>query len=90
MAADKKVMTDRSDTTSVAESFKHRSNSYFNPLLQRSEQMVVVPENKKSAISRLPPYQKQLDLIANGVSEFQTGVTRYPIRIGHTSKEEKS
>ena len=85
----KHAETTTSEIGSIAESFKHRSKSYFNPLAGR-DLIVNVPEKSKGELNRLPPYLKHLDLIANGIGDYQKGVPRYPHRMGHTSQEEKA
>jgi len=57
MAGENRVKSDDSmDIMSIAESFKHRSKSYFNPLAPKKDTMVTVPGKTKGALQRLPPY----------------------------------
>ena len=66
---DKKFGDNTSDIGSIAESFKHRSKSYFNPLAGR-DLIVNVPEKTKGELNRLPPYLKHMDLIVNGIGDY--------------------
>ena len=69
MTGDRKHADTTSDIGSIAESFKHRSKSYFNPLAGR-DLIVNVPAKTKGEINRLPPYLKHMDLIVNGIGDY--------------------
>lgn len=66
---DRKYADTTSDIGSIAESFKHRSKSYFNPLAGR-DLIVNVPDKTKGELNRLPPYLKHMDLIVNGIGDY--------------------
>ena len=76
------AMAEDLQSHATVESYKMRTGSYFrNPLSPPKDIFVSIPEREKAAANRMPLYQNNLDLIANGIGETTRGVPR------HTQKE---